>query len=91
MIRVLDYYIRGDAYGYTIFHKDRTFTDKRSGNIMPTYPLYTGNITDALKLVLRESVHDWMEETRDEELTVRDLLQKICELDFKIGEITKGL
>ena len=91
MIRVLDYYIRGDAYGYSVFHKDRVKTDKRSGKDVPIYPLYTGNITDALKLVLRESVHDWMEETRDEELTVRDLLQKINELDRKIGEISKGI
>lgn len=91
MIKVLNYYIKGDRYGYTIFHKDKVKIDKRNGKSVPIDPLFTGNIRDALKLVLRESVRDWMEDTRDEELTVRDLLQKICELDFKIEEITKGL
>ena len=90
MVKVLDYIIKVDAVGFMVYHKDRVQVDKRSGTVRAVNPLYTGNITDALKLVLRESIHDWMEETKDEELTVRDLLEKINELDWKIWEISKG-
>lgn len=91
MVKVLDYIIKNDSVGFMVYHKDRVQVDKKSGTLRAVSPLYTGNITDALKLVLRESIHDWMQETRDEELTVRDLLQKINELDVKIGEISKGI
>lgn len=91
MVKVLDYIIKNDSVGFVVYHKDRVQFDKKSGKMRAVNPLYTGNITDALKLVLRESVHDWMDKTRDEELTVRDLLEKINELDRKIGEISKGI
>lgn len=91
MIKVLNYIVKNDNVGYVVYHQDRVQVDKKTGNVSAKNPLYAGNITDALKLVLRESIHDRMEETRDEELTVRDLLQKINELDRKIGEISKGI
>ena len=48
-------------------------------------------INDALKLALQEVLRGRTEETGDEEITARDFLQKICEFNAKIEEISKRL
>lgn len=87
MIEVLDYIIKAYEYGYVVYHRDKVAINKKDGSQYPTQPKYTGSIEGALKIVLRESVHDYVLES-NESLTIDKVMRKIIDIEDTIDRLT---
>lgn len=88
MIQIINYCIEADTRGYVIYDTRKMKFDKRYGKKIPQYPLYSGSLTDDYKIVMRESMHDFIEETKGQKITSQQVLDEIHRIE---AEITKGM
>lgn len=88
MIQIINYCIDADTRGYVFYDSRKMTASKKNGKLYPSYPLYAGTLTDAYKIVMRESMHDFIEETKSQKITSQQVLDEIHRIE---KEITKGM
>lgn len=91
MIKVLKYAIENDDIGYVVYRQGMKKADKKGiERVIDSKRKYVGTFEQAIKVVMRESFHDWVEETQSDALELKDALRKIDELKADIERAVKG-